>query len=142
MATKLSTTATAESEEYRRRRVTTSIRCRLGISVAVAPMNRGSSNHLKPASRPSSARRREHGSDQRDQRSDQEHEREALDPGGRDQEQDERRDTRHDVRVDDRVEALLVATCDRGPYGFARTDLFFDAFEDDHVRSCDSDHRG
>ena len=83
---------------------------------------------------------REHGRDERDRRTDQEHEREALDPGGRDEEQDERRDRRHDVRVDDRMEPLRITRGDRGPYGFARTDLLFDAFEDDHVRvCCDSD---
>jgi hypothetical protein len=83
---------------------------------------------------------REHGCDQRDRRTDEEHEREALDPRRRDEEQDERRDRGHDVRIDDRVEPLRIPGGDRGPYGFARTDLLFDAFEHDHVRvSCDSD---
>ena len=39
-----------------RRRPTTSIRCHFGISSAVAPMKRGSSNQRKPASSPSIAR--------------------------------------------------------------------------------------
>ena len=60
------------------------------------------------------ARRRD-GRDQRDHGSDQQHQREALDLGGRDREEDERRDHGHDVRVDDRVEALRypVATAAR-----------------------------
>ena len=38
------------------------------------------------------------------------------------------------------MEPLRITRGDRGPYGFARTDLLFDAFEDDHVRvCCDSD---
>ena len=42
--------------KYRRRRVTTSIRCQRGISEAVAPMKLGDCANLKPASSPSIAR--------------------------------------------------------------------------------------
>ena len=56
--------------------------------------------------------RREHRGEQRDDRADAEHEREALDPRRREDEEDERDQERDDVRVDDRREALLVARGD------------------------------
>ena len=56
IARTLRTTATTEMMNHRRRWPTTSIRCQRGISCAVAPMKRGLSNHLKPASSPSIAR--------------------------------------------------------------------------------------
>ena len=88
----------------------------------------------EPGQQPEHRPRREDRRHERHRRTDQQHQREALDARRGDEEQDERRDRRHDVRVDDRVEPLRIAGGDRGPYGFARTDLFFDAFEDDHVR--------
>ncbi len=55
-ATTLTPIATSERMNHSRRRPTTSIRCHRGISVAVAPMKRGLSNHLKPESTVSIAR--------------------------------------------------------------------------------------
>ena len=79
------------------------------------------------------ARRRD-GGDQRDDRADQQHEREALHARRRDREQDQRGDRGDDVRVDDRAEALRVPGGDRGAHRLAGARLFLDAFEDDHVR--------
>ena len=105
-----------------------------------APMNAGFSNQRKPASSPSIARVATTAVTSEIAVPIRSMSAKPLTPAVATSEQDERRDRRHDVRVDDRVEALRVAGGDRGPYGFARTDLLFDAFEDDHVRvCCDSD---
>ena len=53
--------------------------------------------------------RREHGGEQRDDRAEAEHEREAVHARRGEDEQDERDEQRDDVGVDDRREALLVA---------------------------------
>ena len=99
-----------------------------------APIRRGLSNQLKPASSPRIARVASNGGQQRDQRSDQQHQREALHACGRDQEEDDGGDRGDDVRVDDRREALAVARRDRGAHRFAGAVLLLDAFEDDDVR--------
>ena len=62
-----------------------SISCHFG-ALAVAPMNRGLSNHLKPPSSPRGRASRDRGH-QRDHGADQEHERESLDLGDRDREE-------------------------------------------------------
>ena len=79
------------------------------------------------------ARRRDRGQ-QRHQRSDQEHEREALDSCRRDEEEHHRGDRSDDVGVDDRREALAVAGRDRGSHRFAGAILLLHALEDDDVR--------
>ncbi len=77
--------------------------------------------------------RGEHRGEQRHERADAEHEREALDFRGREREQDERRHERHDVGVDDRREAVFVAGGDAGDDRSAAADLLLDALEDHDV---------
>ena len=81
------------------------------------------------------------GRHHRDQRSDDEHESEALHAAGGDREENERCDDRDDVRVDDRVEALAVTVRDGGAHRFAGSHLFLDALEDDDVRVCRNSDR-
>ncbi len=74
------------------------------------------------------------GRQQRDQRSDQEHQGEALDACRRDQEEHHGGDRGDDVRVDDGREALAVAGGDRGPDVLPGAVLLLHALEDDDVR--------
>src|SRR4051794_1446458 len=78
--------------------------------------------------------RQEHRRAERHERADAEREREALDPGRREDEEDERHHERDDVRVDDRRQALLVARRDAGRHRSPGADLLLDALEDDDVR--------
>ena len=78
IATMLSPTATSEMMNYRRRRLTTSIRCQLGISSAVAPMKRGIVEPAEAGEQAEHRARRGDGGEQRDDGADQQHQREAL----------------------------------------------------------------
>jgi len=84
--------------------------------------------------------------DQRDAGTEQQHQREALDPRRRDQEEDGGGDRGDHVGVEDGVEAAFVTGGDRGLHRFARTGFFLDALEDDDVcvgRDADGeDHAG
>ena len=113
-----------------------STRCQAGIFWALAPMKRRVVEPAEAGEDAEKGTRHGNGRHHRDQRSDDEHEGEALHAAGRDREEDERGDDRDDVRVDDRVEALAVAARDGGAHRFARSHLFLDALEDDDVRVC------
>ena len=76
---------------------------------ARAPSARGMRDQPRAAERAEDRLREQDGREERDERADAEHEREALDARGREDEQDERDHEGDDVRVDDRREALLVA---------------------------------
>ena len=128
-----SRSATPEIANQMLRRPTTSIRCHPAVS-PLAPMKRGLSNHLKPASRPSIARVAATAVTSEITVPIRSISAKPFTPAVATANSTERRDRRDDVRVDDRLEALRVAGRDRGAHGLARARLLLDAFEDDDVR--------